>query len=80
MKLRKYELRSYNILVQELVRSWLHVKWAPHVAETRPATLIEFAVVTKISGGAAGLQTAHLSAVQGTVLRRFLHRIKIAFC
>jgi hypothetical protein len=50
----------------------------PHI--TRPATLIEFAVVTKNSGGALGTTDGTHTGLQGTVLRRFLQRIKIAFC
>ena len=56
-KSRNNELRDYNIIVKETFRLWPHVKGALYMAENRPETLIEFAVVTKGSGDVTGLQT-----------------------
>jgi len=57
MKNRNNELRDYNIIVKETVRLWPRVKEALYMAESRPETLIEFAVVTKCSGAVTGLHT-----------------------
>ena len=54
-KNRNNDLRGYNILVSETVRLWPHVKGALYMEENRPDTLIEFAIVAKVSGNVTGL-------------------------